>query len=410
MSLSAHRVSTGQCTGKSRLVSPSGRGAESSSWLYSTMLEIRGAVLEQIGSPRPYARVPADHHRRPRRWPRPVPTSCWCASRPPGVCHSDLSVVDGNRVRPTPMLLGHEAAGIIERVGDGVNDVAVGQRVVMTFLPRCGHCAACVTDGLTPCKPGSAANNAGTLLGGGMRLAAATRPVLHHLGVSASRRTPSSTAPASCRWPTMSPRGRCAARLRDAHRRRRGAQRRPATPGQTVAIVGLGGVGMAAVMTALSYAGVHVIAVDQLPDKLAGASTLGAHEVYTPQEAVDAGQGGRGGRGRRPSRRVGDGHRAHRRGRPDHHCRPAAAGCTDQCVPVGFCGRRPVADRQLPGVGGAGPRHPAVRGAVAIRPAAGGVAGVLDDRPGRHQRRDGSTRRRPRRAPADLVRRRPKAP
>jgi alcohol dehydrogenase len=60
-------------------------------------------------------------------------------------------------------------------------------------------------------------------------------------------------------------------------------------PGQTVAVVGLGGVGMAAVMTALSYAGVHVIGVDQLPEKLGGASTLGAHEVYTPQEAIDAG-------------------------------------------------------------------------------------------------------------------------
>jgi threonine dehydrogenase-like Zn-dependent dehydrogenase len=48
-----------------------------------------------------------------------------------GLCHSDLSVVDGNRVRPVPMLLGHETAGIVERVGDA-GDIAVGQRVVMT--------------------------------------------------------------------------------------------------------------------------------------------------------------------------------------------------------------------------------------------------------------------------------------
>jgi alcohol dehydrogenase len=59
-------------------------------------------------------------------------------------------------------------------------------------------------------------------------------------------------------------------------------------PGQTVAVVGLGGVGMAAVMTALSYAGVHVVGVDQLPEKLARARSLGAHETYTPQEATDA--------------------------------------------------------------------------------------------------------------------------
>ena len=66
------------------------------------------------------------------------------------------------------MLLGHEAAGIVEQVGDGVTDVARGDRVVMTFLPRCGQCAGCRADGRLPCDVGSAANSAGTLVGGGM--------------------------------------------------------------------------------------------------------------------------------------------------------------------------------------------------------------------------------------------------
>src|SRR6185312_4521075 len=95
-----------------------------------------------------------------------------------GLCHSDLSVVDGNRVRPMPMLLGHEAAGVVERIG-GSYDLALGQRVVMTFLPRCGQCPACATDGLAPCVPGSAANGAGTLLRGSVRLGGG---VLHPLG------------------------------------------------------------------------------------------------------------------------------------------------------------------------------------------------------------------------------------
>src|SRR3954453_23651830 len=81
-----------------------------------------------------------------------------------GVCHSDLSVVDGNRPRPVPMLLGHEAAGIVEEVGDGVTDLPIGQRVVMSFLPRCEQCRQCRTGGRLPCGPGSAANGAGTLL------------------------------------------------------------------------------------------------------------------------------------------------------------------------------------------------------------------------------------------------------
>src|SRR5690349_23565788 len=124
-------------------------------------MKIRGAVLETIGASRPYAAS------------KPLSVTELDLDDPgdgellvrieaAGVCHSDLSVVDGNRVRPVPMLLGHEAAGIVEAVGPGVTDVALGQRVVLVFLPRCGHCAACATEGLTPCEPGSAANTAGT--------------------------------------------------------------------------------------------------------------------------------------------------------------------------------------------------------------------------------------------------------
>jgi alcohol dehydrogenase len=55
-----------------------------------------------------------------------------------GLCHSDLSVIDGNRPRPTPMVLGHEAAGIVEKLGPGVEDLKVGDHVVMVFVPSCG--------------------------------------------------------------------------------------------------------------------------------------------------------------------------------------------------------------------------------------------------------------------------------
>ena len=75
------------------------------------MLEIRGAVLEQIGSPRPFATsrpiTIADIELDP-----PGADELLVRIEAAGVCHSDLSVVDGNRVRPTPMLLGHEAAEI----------------------------------------------------------------------------------------------------------------------------------------------------------------------------------------------------------------------------------------------------------------------------------------------------------
>lgn len=253
------------------------------------MLHIRGAVLEHIGSPRPYAES------RPIRVDEvelapPGMGELQVRIEAAGVCHSDLSVVDGNRIRPVPMLLGHEAAGIVEQVGDGVTGIDEGQRVVMAFLPRCGRCAACATEGLTPCEPGSAANTAGSLLGGGMRLHRGGQPVYHHLGVSGfathSVVHRASVVPVPDDVPPD-----VAALLGCAVLTGGGAVLnvgKPA-PGQTVAVVGVGGVGMAAVLTALAHNDVRVIAVDQLTEKLTVASSLGAHEIYTPQAAAEAG-------------------------------------------------------------------------------------------------------------------------
>ncbi|HTH06030.1 MAG TPA: alcohol dehydrogenase catalytic domain-containing protein, partial [Ilumatobacteraceae bacterium] len=151
-------------------------------------MRITGAVLEVSGAEPPFAET------RPftvgeLELDPPGPGELLVRIEAAGVCHSDLSVVDGNRVRPVPMLLGHEAAGIVEQLGDDVDDLAVGDRVVMTFLPRCGECDGCLTDGRLPCTPGSAANAAGTLLGGGIRLhrgrEGGRQDVHHHLGVSA---------------------------------------------------------------------------------------------------------------------------------------------------------------------------------------------------------------------------------
>jgi len=206
-----------------------------------------------------------------------------------GICHSDLSVVDGHRVRPTPMLLGHEAAGRIVEVGAAVTDLAVGQRVVMAFLPRCGDCSGCATDGRMPCVPGSAANNTGELLGGGRRLSRAGAPIHHHLGVSAF------ATHATVDQRSVTPVGddvppEVAALLGCAVLTGGGAVLNVHRPeqGTRVAVVGLGGVGMAAVLTALSV-GAHVIGIDALPAKLEQARALGAAEAYTPDAAIEAG-------------------------------------------------------------------------------------------------------------------------
>ncbi|HET6736547.1 alcohol dehydrogenase catalytic domain-containing protein, partial [Mycobacterium sp.] len=250
-------------------------------------MRIRGAVLEQIGLPRPFAES------------RPISVGELDLAPPgdgellvrieaAGLCHSDLSVVDGNRVRPVPMLLGHEAAGVIEEVGAGVTDVTVGQRLVMTFLPRCGRCTACATNGLTPCEPGSAANAAGTLMSGERRLTRDGQPVHHHLGVSGfathavvDRRSVVPVPPDVP--PVVASLLGCAVLTGGGAVINAGQPQ----PGQTVIVVGLGGVGMAAVITALAHDDVRVVGVDQLPDKLDRATAIGAHDAFTPEQARD---------------------------------------------------------------------------------------------------------------------------
>jgi alcohol dehydrogenase len=251
-------------------------------------MEIVGAVLERSGAERPFsASAPLSISRL--ELDPPGPGELLVRIDVAGVCHSDLSVVDGTRVRPTPLLLGHEAAGIVEVLGGGVDDLAVGDRVVMTFLPRCGRCAGCATGGRLPCEVGSAANNAGTLLGGAVRLHRDGHPVSHHLGVSAFASHAVVNRASVVRVDADIP-PEVAALLGCAVLTGGGAVLNSARPepGETVMVVGLGGVGMAAVLVALSL-GHRVIGVDGVEQKLANARDCGVTETYTPGQLLDAG-------------------------------------------------------------------------------------------------------------------------
>lgn len=251
-------------------------------------MKIRGAVLDQIGLPRPYTTSTPLTITELELAP-PGDDELLVRIEAAGLCHSDLSVIDGNRVRPVPMLLGHEAAGVVERAGRST-DLQPGQRLVLTFLPRCGECAGCTTDGLAPCIPGSAANGHGTLMDGDIRLSRDGAPVLHHLGVSGfathavvDRR---SVVPVDTDVPpAVASLLGCAVLTGGGAILNAGRPR----PGQTVVVVGLGGVGMAAVLTALAHDDVQVVGVDTLPDKLQRALALGAHGALTPDQAATEG-------------------------------------------------------------------------------------------------------------------------
>jgi Zn-dependent alcohol dehydrogenase len=204
-----------------------------------------------------------------------------------GVCHSDLSVVDGSRVRPLPMALGHEAAGVVEEVGPGVRDVKPGDHVVLTFVPSCGICAECSAGRPALCLPAAAANGSGALLHGPSVLRDREGKVIHHhVGVSGFARHAVVARESAVVVPGDVPLA-TAALFGCAVLTGAGAVLNTAgvRPGQSVAIFGLGGVGLAAVMGARVANAYPIVAVDPVEEKRKLALALGATHALAPEEA-----------------------------------------------------------------------------------------------------------------------------
>ena len=239
-------------------------------------MKIRAAVLETIGAPAPYAQSQPLKIREVELAP-PGHGEVLIRIRAAGLCHSDLSVISGDRPRPVPMVLGHESAGEVVECGPGVTDLAPGDRVVLVFMPSCGCCMPCMEGRPALCEPGAASNGAGTLLSGARRLAMNGQPVNHHVGVSCfadyavvSRRS-CVKLEADISFEEASLFG-CAvltgvgavintARLQ---------------AGTTAAVLGLGGVGFSALLAAVASGAREVIALDLNEGKLALARELGA--------------------------------------------------------------------------------------------------------------------------------------
>jgi alcohol dehydrogenase len=208
-----------------------------------------------------------------------------------GLCHSDLSVIAGVRPRPTPMALGHEAAGIVEECGAGVGDLVPGDHVVMVFVPSCGQCVFCAEGRPALCEPGAAANGAGTLLSGARRLSKDGADIHHHLGVSGfadhvvvSRRSLVKIDPS---LPLDE-----AALFGCAVLTGVGAVVNTAKvlAGSTVAVIGLGGVGLNALLAATLVGARRIVAIDVLDDKLELARRLGATDTFNAADPECAAQ------------------------------------------------------------------------------------------------------------------------
>jgi len=242
-------------------------------------MKTRAAILQKSGTAFPYAQS------RPLAIAEvdlasPGTGEILVAIKAAGLCHSDLSVINGDRPRPLPMVLGHEAAGVVEAVGEGVTDLVPGDHVVTTFMPNCGHCLPCAEGRPALCEPGAAANGAGTLTSGDCRISRDGASVHHHLGVSAFAERAIMSRRSVVRIDRDIPFVEAAlfgcAVLTGVGAVVNTAQLRM---GATAAIIGLGGVGLAALLGARAAGASRIVAVDLSAEKLDIARALGATDT-----------------------------------------------------------------------------------------------------------------------------------
>lgn len=197
-----------------------------------------------------------------------------------GLCHSDLHFIEGTYPHPLPAIPGHEAAGIVEAVGDEVRTVKVGDAVVTCLSAFCGHCEYCVTGRMSLClggdtrrKPGAAPRLTrpdGSIVHQMLNLSAYAEMMLvhEHACVAINPEMPLPQASViGCAVTTGAGTIFNACKL---------------TPGETVAVIGCGGVGLATINAAKIAGAGRIIAADPIPEKRALAMKLGA------TDAVDA--------------------------------------------------------------------------------------------------------------------------
>lgn len=202
-----------------------------------------------------------------------------------GLCHSDLHYIDGTHRTDLPEVLGHEAAGVVESVGAGVDDIVVGDHVVTSLTQFCGTCRYCTSGRMSLCANRNAlrrrsspalVNQAGRSVArmGGIG-AFAEMLLIHRNGVV--------VIPPSLPFDIASLFG-CAVLTGI------GAVMRSARvePGSTVAVIGCGGVGLAVIQGAQLAGAARIIAVDLSPDKLQQAKYFGATDLITSSDTAAA--------------------------------------------------------------------------------------------------------------------------
>jgi alcohol dehydrogenase len=198
-----------------------------------------------------------------------------------GLCHSDLSAIKGLRPRAMPTVVGHEAAGVVVEAGPGVSKFKPGDHVVMVFVASCGHCAYCTSGRPNLCQSSWKARTEGTLQGGARRLHINGKPLNHYSGISCFAEyavvSQNSIVKINKELPlTLAAIFGCAvitgvgAVLNTARD----------VAGKSLAVVGLGGIGLSALLGAVLGGAKTIVAIDVREAKLALAKQFGATHVF----------------------------------------------------------------------------------------------------------------------------------
>ncbi|TXS28959.1 alcohol dehydrogenase [Streptomyces sp. ms191] len=233
---------------------------------------IRAAVLTAVGSPLEITGI---------ELPEPGPGRVKVRLAAAGVCHSDLSLSNGTMKVPVPAVLGHEGAGTVVAVGEGVAHVAVGDHVVLNWAPSCGACHHCSIGEVWLC--------ADALKGSGAVHAVAEDGTTLHPGLNVAAFAEETVVPANCVLPA--PDGvplTEAALLGCAVLTGWGAIHHSARvrQGESVVVFGVGGVGLATLQAARIAGAGPIIAVDVSPEKEDLARAAGATDYLVASDTT----------------------------------------------------------------------------------------------------------------------------
>ncbi|KAM5285678.1 alcohol dehydrogenase 1C isoform 1-T6 [Hipposideros larvatus] len=202
-----------------------------------------------------------------------------------GICRSDDHVVTGNLVTSLPVILGHEAAGIVESIGEGVTTLKPGDKVIPLFIPQCGKCSVCKHPEGNYCVKNDLSKLQGTLQDGTRRFTCRGKPVSHFIGTSTFSQYTVVDEMSVAKIDAASPLEKvCLIGCGFTTGYGSAVKVAKVTQGSTCVVFGLGGVGLSVIMGCKAAGAARIIGVDINKDKFEKAKEVGATECINPQD------------------------------------------------------------------------------------------------------------------------------